>query len=64
MSGQGWHRRTVFSISLSSPGHQTYILVNDFIFKMPGCPSSSSFKIGSLPGSGTKTRVPHNMQSR
>ena len=48
-------------MSLSIPGHHTYILANDFIQVMPGWPSFNSCRTAVVALLGTTTREPHRM---
>ena len=58
-----WHSqqsRTDCSISLSIPGHHTYILANTLILVMSGWASCNSLRTASLHSGGTTTCDPHS----
>ena len=58
-----WHPKhcfTNFSMSLSIPGHQTYLRANAFVLTMPGWLSCNRFKICVQSLMGTMTRMPRS----
>ena len=56
------HSFTNFSISESIPGHKRYIHARLLILLIPGCPWYNSNNSCFLPGGGTKTLEPNNIQ--
>ena len=57
-----WQAETKFSMSLSIPGHHTYILVRLFVLAISRCPSCNSCNTSALPWGGMTTREPQTMQ--